>query len=151
MDQPAAVDLTRMKRILAGCEDIPLRHQLREHEDELVFPTSTAAIFINLHNRSILQIRGQWRASVDNDDDFAALVQQVHHCNVYRSGPKAYLLPLGDGIRYGLGAEVNLVVNHGANDKQLRGFYEVALTMIFGFFTDVARALPHLVTWEEQA
>ena len=150
MDLPAPVDLTRMKHILAGMDDIPLRHQLQEHEDELVFPTSSAAVFINLHNPSILQIRGQWRASVDNDEDFAALVQHVHHCNVHRSGPKAYLLPLGDGIRYGLGAESNMVVNHGATDAQLRGFYEVGLTMIFGFFADVARAMPHLVTWEER-
>ncbi|MDO5722021.1 MAG: YbjN domain-containing protein [Actinomycetaceae bacterium] len=150
MDVPAPVDLARMKHILAGMEDIPLRLQMQETETELVFPTSTAAVFINLHNPSILQIRGQWRGIVEDDEDFSELVQQVHNCNVYRSGPKAYLLPLGDGLRYGLGAETNLVVNHGASDAQLQNFYEVTLTMIFGFFNDVANAMPQLVTWEEQ-
>mgnify|MGYP007100790378 CR=1 FL=1 len=69
--------------------------------------------------------------------------------NVQRSGPKAYLMPFEDNRRFGLGAETNLVVSKGATAAQLTEFYEVALTMVIGFFQDVADAVPQLVDWEE--
>ncbi|MDO5049154.1 MAG: YbjN domain-containing protein [Actinomycetaceae bacterium] len=149
-EEPSPVTKERVRRFLCELDKSEAGFEFHEHgEHEYMFPLQSAVIFVGFQNPSILQIRGQWRGTTNNDEDFGALAQQVHMCNVQRSGPKAYLLPLSDGRRFGLGAEANMVISQGATSDQLTHFYEVALTMIIGYFQDVAKALPQLVDWEE--
>ena len=57
---------------------------------------------------------------------------------------------LEDGIRYGLGAECNIIVMSGLTPAQLDTFFETAMSMIMSFFTDVEAALPDFVDWNEE-
>ena len=98
------------------------------NDSELVYLAPNAAFF--------------WNAT--------ALVEEVGRCNATRSGPKAYLAPLEDGIRYGLGAECNIIVMSGLTPAQLDTFFETAMSMIMSFFTDVEAALPDFVDWNEE-
>jgi hypothetical protein len=150
LEVPTPVTRERVKKFLCELDKSEEGFEYHEHgEHELMFPTESAIIFLGFSNPSILQIRGQWRGVATDDEGFAALAQQVHMCNVQRSGPKAYLMPFEDNRRFGLGAETNLVVSKGATAAQLTEFYEVALTMVIGFFQDVAEAVPQLVDWKE--
>lgn len=161
MQNPTPVDLERARSIITAMNTMRLA---QPHEptpepssetsetggvgEELVFPTQLGVIFVNLNNPAILQVRGQWRGIISDDDTFAEAVREVHHCNVSRSGPKAYLLPLSECDRYSVGAESNLIVQNGATDEQLTHFFEVALTMVMGFFHDLTHTLTAAVNWE---
>lgn len=147
---PTPVDRDRVKHFLCELDqsdDTFTYHEYGEHE--FIFPMENAILFVGFENPSILQLRGQWRGIAVDDEGFAALTQQVHLCNLLRSGPKAYLMPFEDATKFGLGAEVNMVISKGATTEQLTNFYEVALTMIVGFFKDVEDEIPELVTWRE--
>lgn len=152
MSAPQPVNRQRLETFLnslPGSELSELALNFTEHKDELVYPTDSGIIFINQHNENILQIRGQWRGIASDDDSFGSLVSLVQECNLMRSGPKAYMLPMENNSRYSVGAEVNLVVSQGATECQLAAFYETALTMILGLFQDLNAAAPELVTWKE--
>ena len=147
---PSPVTKERVKKFLCELDQSDEGFEYHEYGDnEFMFPTESAILFVNFSNPSVLNIRGQWRGIARDEDSFAALTVQVHQCNVQRSGPKAYLLPLRKEGHFGLGAETNLVVSQGSTQAQLTEFYEVALTMIIGFFHDVEAALPQLVYWKE--
>ncbi|MCS4484725.1 YbjN domain-containing protein [Gleimia sp. 6138-11-ORH1] len=147
MNPPSTVDRQRLESFLNSLAGTDFDLDFREHENELVYPTESGVIFINQNNQNILQIRGQWRGISTDDDSFAALVSLVQECNLHRSGPKAYMLPMDNYQRFSVGAEVNLIVSQGATECQLASFYETALTMIMGLFQDLDRATPELVTW----
>lgn len=143
---PTVVTRERVRHFLCELDNSEDGFEVHEHgEHEFMFPAETGLIFVNFKSPSILQIRGLWRGVSSTDEDFGALAQQVHMCNVQRSGPKAYLLPLDESTRFSAGAEVNLVVSKGATNAQLTNFYETALTMLLGWFQDVEAVLPHLV------
>jgi len=120
------------------------------NDSELVYLSPNAAFFWNATNPQILQLRAQWRGIASTKAQFTALVEEVGRCNATRSGPKAYLAPLEDGIRYGLGAECNIIVMSGLTPAQLDTFFETAMSMIMSFFTDVEAALPDFVDWNEE-
>ncbi|MDO5034846.1 MAG: YbjN domain-containing protein [Actinomycetaceae bacterium] len=146
---PTVVTRERVKHFLCELDESEEGFEIFEHgEHEFVFPAETGLVFINFSSPSILQIRAIWRGISKNDDDFGDLAQQIHMCNVQRSGPKAYLIPLNDANEFSLGAEVNLVISKGATNAQLTNFYETALTMILGYFQDVETVLPHLIPSE---
>lgn len=161
VQNPTPVDLARAHSIITAMNAMKLTqppsqpspapssdHNPNEIGDELIFPTQVGVIFVNLTNPAILQVRGQWRGIISDDDTFAEAVREVHQCNVTRSGPKAYLLPLSECGHYSIGAESNLIVQNGATDEQLTHFFEVALTMVMGFFHDLTSSLPTAVNWE---
>lgn len=151
MSTPQPVDRQRLQTFLnslAGSELGGLALNFTEHKDELVYPTDSGIIFINQHNENILQIRGQWRGIAEDDDAFGNLFSLVQDCNLHRSGPKAYTLPIDNHQRYSVGAEVNLIVSQGATECQLAAFYETALSMILGLFQDLNSTAPELVTWK---
>ena len=120
------------------------------NDSELVYLAPNAAFFWNATNPQILQLRAQWRGIASTKAQFTALVEEVGRCNATRSCPKAYLAPLEDGIRYGLGAECNIIVMSGLTPAQLDTFFETAMSMIMSFFTDVEAALPDFVDWNEE-
>ena len=120
------------------------------NDSELVYLAPNAAFFWNATNPQILQLRAQWRGIASPKAQFTALVEEVERCNATRSGPKAYLAPLEDGIRYGLGAECNIVVMSGLTPAQLDTFFETAMSMIMSFFADIEAALPDFVDWNEE-
>lgn len=152
MANPTPVDVQRIRKFLGELDSSVMKLDFQEYRDsELAYPSESAVIFVNMTAPNILQIRGQWRGVTTDDESFAELTRQVHMCNVQRSGPKAYLLQTNQPMQFGLGAEFNLIVSKGATHDQLVNFYEMALTMIFGFFQDVERALPQVVTWKEKS
>ncbi|EEH64545.1 hypothetical protein HMPREF0044_0282 [Gleimia coleocanis DSM 15436] len=149
MSDPTPVNAQRLQNFLGSLAGSDFDLEFQEYENELVYPTQSGIIFINLNNDNVLQIRGQWRGIATDDDSFSTLVSMVQECNNYRSGPKAYMLPMDNNQRFSVGAEVNLVVSQGATECQLGTFYETALTMIMGLFQELDMAVPNLVTWKE--
>lgn len=147
MNAPSPVNRQRLESFLNSLTGTDYGLEFKEYQNELVYPTEAGVIFINQNNENILQIRGQWRGITADDESFATLVSLVQECNLHRSGPKAYMLPMDNHQRFSVGAEVNLIVSQGATECQLAAFYETALTMIMGLFQDLDNAAPQLVTW----
>lgn len=145
MSGPTPVDVERIRSLL-NRGDVAFD----DYQDcELVVPTTNAVYFWNTANPQILQLRGQWRGVAGDDRQFGALAEQVAQCNATRTGPKAFLAPLDDGLRYGLVAECNAVAISGLTEDQLSCFCETSMGMIMSFFHDIEEALPEFVTWED--
>lgn len=143
---PSLVTPERVRHFLCELDNSEDGFDIHENgEHEFVFAAQTGLIFVNFSSPSILQIRGLWRGVSKSEDDFGLLTQQVHACNVQRSGPKAYLIPLKEAAEFSVGAESSLVISKGATKAQMTDFYETALTMVLGYFQDLEKALPHLV------
>lgn len=148
MTDPTPVNAQRLQNFLGSLKGTELNLEFTEYQNEMVYPTESGVIFINLQNENVMQIRGQWRGIAADDESFSTLVALVQDCNNYRSGPKAYMLPIDNNQRFSVGAEVNLVVSQGATECQLGTFYETALTMILGLFQELDQTVPELVTWK---
>ncbi len=146
MSRPMPVDATRIRSLLSyndvACGD--------SDGTEIVVPTTNAVYFWNTSNPQVVQLRGQWRGIAEDDRQFTALAREIARCDSTRTGPKAFLAPLGDGRRYGLIAECNAVAISGLTETQLSCFCETSMAMIMSFFHDLEEVLPEMVTWEHR-
>lgn len=89
-----------------------------------------------------LQLRGMWRAVIEQDEDFSQAAAMVLDCCAHRHGPKAYLLETEAGHR--LGAECAAYSASGFSTEQLENFVQTSLAMVAGFLQEAQGALPHL-------
>lgn len=145
MSVPTPVDVERIRSLLSR-RDV----DFDEYQDcELAVPATNAVYFWNTSNPQVVQLRAQWRGFAQDDRHFAELSELVAQCNSTRTGPKAFLAPFEDGLRYGLIAECTVVALSGLTERQLSVFCETSMRMIMSFLHDVDQALPDLATWLE--
>lgn len=142
---PTPVSLERIRALLT----VQQLDYGSQGADAWSVPTRNALVLWSLENPQVLQIRGQWRGEAETPEQFQGLRTVISRCNSTRVSPKAYLLPLTDGHRFGLMTECNILINRGLTEEQFFGFCEASFTAIMSFFQEVEAALPDLVTWED--